>query len=99
MMVQWLFVTHLLLLATGWRLGLPIEATEILIMLMWVVFSGLAAITVDRRLAPGCVAFALAFALALGSPEYRKYLMSAANFVYAVVVVYQWLPRRQRTDP
>jgi len=87
--LQGLFVAQILLFATAWRLDISLLATEVLMMFLWVVVSGLAALAIDRRLAGGFVAYLAGFLIALPFPAQRFYIMSSANFVFTICVIYE----------
>jgi hypothetical protein len=92
--IEALFVAQILLCTATWRLGISITATEVLMMFLWVVMSGMAALAVDRRLTPGFLAYLLAFALAVQVPERRYYIMAAANLMFSSMAVYHWWPKQ-----
>jgi serine/threonine-protein kinase len=93
--IEALFVGQILLCAATWRLGISLTATEVLLMFVWVVMSGMAALTLDRRLTPGFVGYLIAFVIAVQAPERRYLIMAAANLAFTITAVYHWWPKRK----
>jgi serine/threonine-protein kinase len=81
-------------MAIGARhVGMTLLHIELMMVGLWTVTAGIAAIAIDRRLALAAIGYAAAFVLVTRFPEHRLYAMSAANLVFVVNAVWTWRPR------
>ena len=94
-----LFVAQTMLHLGTWKMGLPLVPTDQLMMFLWVVIVSMLCITVDWRLTPAAVGYALAFGAALRWPGARMFLISGGNAVFTLTVLWQWRPARWRWTP
>jgi eukaryotic-like serine/threonine-protein kinase len=94
-----LFVSQTLLHLGTWKMGLSLVPTDQLMMFLWFVIVAMLCINVDWRLTPAAFGYAFAFAAALRWPDERMFLMSAANAVFTLTVLWQWRPARWRWTP
>jgi len=94
-----LFVAQALLHLATWRMGLPIVQSDLLMMFLWFVVVAMIAITIDWRLTPAALGYAVAFAAAMRWPDRRLYVMSAANGIFTITALWHWRPARWRWSP
>lgn len=97
-------VVFALVLQTSFTLAAPqLDLTalqlEQSIQFLWAAITGMATITIDRRMVGGALAFAGGFVASLVYPEFRLQLMSASCFVFMVTTAWQWRPATFRPTP
>jgi serine/threonine-protein kinase len=86
------FVANALLGMGCFMLEVPPLRYHALLLFEWFAIASVLTLTVDKRLWPSAVAFALTFVLAARDPAHVRYVMSAANFVLTLNAVYIWRP-------
>jgi hypothetical protein len=89
-----LFVCQIVLAVVAQRLDVPVLQTELLIMFLWFVIAGMAAIGIDHRLTPCALGYLIALLVAVWHPEHRLYAMAAANLGFTINAVWHWRPER-----
>ena len=87
-----LFAMQLALALGGWALAIPVASIQVVFLLVYAtVVSGIA-IAIDRQLWPSAVGYLVAFAVAAWRPQWRMFLMSAADLVVTINALRRWWP-------
>ncbi len=86
----YLFAAQSLLVVGAWMVDMPEHYVHLVLLFLYVVVGGLAAITIDLYLIPTPIVFAGAFLLAARYPEYWMYANSAGAAVFTVNVAWAW---------
>jgi len=87
-----LFVTQAALWLGAWNLGVPVAATQVIMIFSWFVTTGMVTIAIDRRMAPSTLAYLLGFMIASRHPAWSLYVMSAINLVFTLNAAWSWRP-------
>jgi eukaryotic-like serine/threonine-protein kinase len=85
-----LFIAQSLLVVGTWMIDMPPLWVHLVMLFLYFVVSGLAAITIDHYLIPTPIAFAIAFLVATRYPEWWTYANSAAALVFTINVAWAW---------
>ncbi|MDQ3037002.1 MAG: serine/threonine protein kinase [Myxococcota bacterium] len=83
-------VAQFVLFALTYRLGISYEATRPLVLLLYAFCSAVAVETLDRRVWPAALAYAIVFVLGAIWPAYAWPFESLANLVLIINVVVIW---------
>ncbi len=84
------FSAQIILEIGGSVLGIKPATTIVLHLFNWFVVLSMVAIAVDRRVAPAAVGYLACFLFLCHAPQYRWYVMSAANFGVALTAFIAW---------
>jgi serine/threonine-protein kinase len=85
-----LFLAQSLLVTGAWMVAMPETYVHLVLLFLYVVVGGLAAISIDLYLIPTPIVFAIAFIFAAKYPEYWMYANSAGAAVFTVNVAWAW---------
>jgi len=85
-------VTQAALWLGAWNLGVPVAATQVIMIFSWFVTTGMVTIAIDRRMAPSTLAYLLGFMIASRHPAWSLYVMSAINLVFTLNAAWSWRP-------
>jgi len=95
--IAFLLIAQIVLLACMWHAHLPIRDSEVMLLFLYFVVSGTAAMSVDTAMAPTAVGFGLTFVLASIYPVHVKWLLSLGSFIFTVNAAFAWWrPARAR---
>jgi serine/threonine-protein kinase len=94
-----LFVSQIALWIGCWYLDVPVPTARVLMILLWFIFGGMIAISIDRRIAPSVLGYLIGFVVAARDPDRAMYIMAAANFTFTVNAVWAWRPANLRWTP
>ena len=84
------FSMQTLLVGGMWALGVPPIHVHVIMLLLYTVICGVAAIAVDRVLVPSALAFGLAFIVASMYPAYWMHVKGAGAFCFTLNVLVAW---------
>jgi serine/threonine-protein kinase len=91
---MFLMVAQMLLHGGSALLKMPVAMSQALDLFLWFCFSGLLAITVDRRLMVGTAAYFAGFLVACRWPAATFPTMSASNLVLTITMVKVWSSKK-----
>lgn len=74
------------------RYGMTLAELELFNVGLWVVSAAMIAITLERRLVPTAIAYAVVFALVVIAPAPRLYWVALGNLVFTINTVAIWWP-------
>jgi hypothetical protein len=84
------FATQALLVSIMWWLGADLGYTEIAMMFLYMITTGMMAITVDRALWLSSVGFAIGVLAAVPTHRHGLYIMSGTDFVFTLNILIYW---------
>jgi serine/threonine-protein kinase len=92
------FGAQTLLVLVMWNLGQSLANTEIMMLFLYAVTSGMIAITVDFQLAPSAIGFAIGTLVAARFPSSGLLVLAAVDFVFMLNTLISWRLARHATS-
>jgi eukaryotic-like serine/threonine-protein kinase len=93
-----IFATQTMLVLIMWSLGQPLAFTQIMMLFLYTVSTGMIAITVDRELAPSCLAFAIGTIIAVRYPSAGLYVLAVVDFIFMLNTLISWRLAKNATS-
>jgi hypothetical protein len=87
-----IFAAQVVLAVAVWQLGLDVGYTLTMNLFLWGSMVGMFAVNTDPWLGVSSVGYYLAFLAATQWPEYRQFIVAAANGCLSITVIVRWRP-------
>jgi serine/threonine-protein kinase len=92
MAAKFIFLAQLVLAVGVWSMGMPVSLTLTMNLFMWGALCGMFAVHTDPWLGITSAGYFIAFMFATRFPEYRMWVVSAANLCLSLTVIIRWRP-------